>query len=116
MRVKLVSRKGQAALVEYLEGGALRRCVVPLSLLSDDEVAPEALERGLPYGLPWEELLRLATTPEAVAQELRRRGIWTLADLRACPQAAVGALQSCYGVDRAALLRAAEHFDKERGA
>lgn len=44
------------------------------------------------------------------AGALRAAGIWTLADLRAHPKAAYGALQAAYGLDFAALIRAAETY------
>lgn len=113
MRVRVISRKGGAVLVEWASPDGLKRVVVPAGSLRDDEVSEEELALGIEYGLPWEELLSLEVTPEAIAAELRRRGIWTLADLRAKPNTAVAALQAAYGVGLAALMQAAERFEKE---
>ncbi len=109
MNVTLVRHSGAAALVEYADGeGRLRRVTIPAGEIVDGVVSEAELDRGIEYGLPWEELLALRVTPERVADELRRRGIWTAQDLRARPNEAAAALMAAYGVDVAALLKAAE--------
>ncbi len=115
MRVRVLQRKGHAALVEWQdEAGCLRRATVPARVLQGDEAEAGDLEMGIVYGLPWEELLGAPrVTPERIAAELRRHGIWTRADLRARPNVALAALQSAYGLDLAALMRAAEAYEKE---
>lgn len=113
MAVKEIQRTGQSVIIEVSDMGVLRRVIVPADEVADNGVSPEVLERGVAYGLPWEELLSLRVTPAIVANALRRSGIWTLEDLRRQPMRAVAALQSAYGLDVAALMGAAETYEKQ---
>ena len=73
------------------------------------------LAMAIPYGLPWEDIVALAATPEIIAHELRRRGIWTAEDLRDSGGAAMGAIQSAYGLDLSMLRLAAKAHLRKRG-
>lgn len=114
MRVRIVERRGRAALVEWPDdAGRLRRAVVPGEIVVDNEVDVEVLDRGVEYGVPWEEIVgALEVTPEHVAAELRRRGVWTTEDARRNPQVAAAALQAACGLGLAALLGAAREFEE----
>ena len=69
--VKIINVKGDSALVEY-EG---TRVYVPASSVKDGEISPVTLKRGIPYGVPFEEL-----SPE-LAESLHDIGVWTARDL-----------------------------------
>lgn len=107
-RVRVVEQRGPAVVVEY--AGGQKRAVVPAESLVDGCVSTETLDFGIPYGLPWEQLLQPAVTPETLAAALRAAGIWTLADIEHNPNAVLGALQAAYGVDLGALLQAARTY------
>lgn len=75
-KVKVVKQHGKSALVEW------HRAYVPVERVIDDTCDDETLERGIPHGIPWEELIDVGSiTPEAIACELRAHGLWTRADL-----------------------------------
>ncbi len=116
MRVQVIQRKGHAALVQWVaQDGALRRATVPVQAVTGDEADEADLEMGIGYGVPWEELLRgPQVTAARVGEMLRLYGIWTKADLRARPNVALAALQAAYAIDLAALMQAAERYEKER--
>lgn len=96
----VVRRKGLAVLVQWLDDdGKLRRGKLPPDVVRDGEVDEDQLAMALPYGEPWEELIELSTTAEDVADELRRRGVWTLEDLAADPGAAQAAFMQAYSRD-----------------
>jgi len=77
-----VDHKADSALVEWIdEGGNYRRVYVPLSRVEEGTVADKDLEKGIPYGLPWEDFVIVEATPEGIANELRRQGCWRLEDL-----------------------------------
>ena len=114
MRVRVVQYDGQAALVEYRHNDVLERRIVPRDAVRGDEADLDQLDLGIEYGLPWQELWSPEVTPGAVANALRQRGIWTLADLRREPGKAIAALQATYRLDLAALLAAAEHAAQGR--
>jgi len=81
--VKIVEQHGKSVLVQWKEDAGLRRVYVPVKKIVDDTCDAETLERGIPHGIRWEELIDVGDiTPEAIARELRQHGLWTLADLR----------------------------------
>ena len=109
--VRVVRVTGESALVEWLEDGRLKRCVLPVGL-AGAEIDAETLGLGAPYGLPWEEIITLQATPETLADNLRRAGIWTLEDMRDSKKV-FGVIQATYGVDLGTLIQAANGY-KER--
>jgi len=95
--VRVVGRQGASALVEWIDAeGMYRRAYVPLDRVRDNTVESRDLERGIPYGLPWEQWITIEVTPESIANDLRRRGVWTWADIN----------------NHAALLAANKAFDQ----
>ena len=80
VHVRIVETKGRSALVEW-DDGCMHRVYVPVDSL-DGKLCPDNVLREAPaYGVPWELLLDLSgVTPNAVADALRRRHIWTTED------------------------------------
>ena len=114
--VTLIERRGaEAALVEWSADGDLKRAVIPSGEIQDGMVLSDVLEMGIPYGLAWENLVILQATPQALGKALRANGIWTYRDLERNQAAAFGVLQSIYGVDLAALIRAAAQTEDSNG-
>ena len=115
VEVKIVLRKNNIYLVEWTESGNPNRAwVTPDMVVSEtSETAivnnPSA---GIPYGANFAEMITLFATPEDVDREFKRRGIWTIADLRAKPQDALAAIQSVYRVDLARVLQAAKMYEE----
>lgn len=107
MEVKLLRREGHSALVEWFDGVEVRRGIIPVRLVDSGYVEREELERAIPYGEAWEELVELKATPELLARELRKVGIWTVEDLRQRPNEALAALMATYKVDYHILLKSA---------
>ena len=106
VKVKVIQQKGQAALVEWIAEDGAHRATIPTSTIVKGQVASDELDFGIPYGEPWEELVIVSATPETIAAELRRCGIWTKEDLEARPTQALSAIQAAYGFGLADLLRA----------
>jgi len=106
VQVKVVQKKGMAALVEWLDVDGMHRATIPATAVKGGKVAEDELDYGITYGEPWEEMIVLSATPEAIAEQLRKCGIWTREDLEARPNQALSAIQAAYGVGLAALLRA----------
>lgn len=102
----IVKERGHAAIVEYIQDGLIQRVILPREHAQDRDKIP----LGIPYGEPWERIIKLSVTPEMVANELRKRGIWTYEDLMNSPQKVVAALQAAYGVDMSNLLRLAREW------
>lgn len=110
--VTLIESRGESVVVEY--AGGMKRVIIPLGQVQEGKVSADILEMGVPYGLPWEDLIKLEATPERLASELRMRGIWTIDDMRINQSAVFGAIQATYGLDLAALIMAAETYEKGR--
>ena len=98
--VRLVAHKDGSALVEWIDLYGYHRAYVPLDRLKDGTVSAKDLERGIPYGLPWEDWIEVSATPESIANELRRRGIWRWEDMN---NAALDAVNRAF--DKGAFLR-----------
>jgi len=105
MEVKLLRREGHSALVQWFDGAGVQRGIVPVSVLKGDYIDTEELDRAIPWGEPWEELVELKATSQDLARNLRKVGIWTLDDLRKHPNEAQGAIMQTYGVDYQQLLK-----------
>lgn len=82
--VREVSHKGSSSTVEWTdEQGYLRRSIVP-----SDEIVTEKdgtfyvddVDEGYVYGVDWESLIHTRVGPKAIAELLRKNGIWTLED------------------------------------
>lgn len=104
---RVIERREQVDLVEWVGEDGPGRVWLPTGTVQEGEVDPLELGRGISYGMPWEELVTVTATPERIAAELRRAGLWTAEDVRQRPQAAQGALLAAMGTDLAALLRLA---------
>lgn len=114
VKVKVIHRNGEATLVEWVEGDGTRRVTVPAGVTAGGRVKRDELDYGIPYGAPWEDLVEIDATPERIAAELRRCGIWTYEDLLARPEQVRG-IQASVGFDVAALFRAAREAVKSGG-
>ena len=75
--VTLVYAEGKAALVQWVERGKMKRAIVPAGAVKDGEIDAVELEAGLPYGEDWTQVKGVNA---AVAEELRKRGVWTKED------------------------------------
>ena len=106
IKVKIIQKKGQAALVEWIADDGAHRATIPLATIIKGQVAQDELDYGIPYGEPWEELITISATPASIAAELRKCGIWTKDDLETRPTQALSAIQAAYGCGLADLLRA----------
>jgi len=71
--VRVVATKGGSSLVEWGE----RRAYVPASSVKGGAVSDLTLSRGIPYGVPWDDLA------EGLAAKMHLQGLWTVADLAA---------------------------------
>lgn len=112
---QVVLRKNNLNLVEWQENGYPKRAWVTPDMVVGQSGSTAMVEQpgqGIPYGVDFSRVEMLSVTPHDVDRELKRRGIWTIADLRARPNDAVGALQAVYGFDLARLLQWAKDFEK----
>lgn len=94
MNVKIIQKDNGNALIEWIDDGQYRRSVVPLESIVDNQI--EHPEWGIEYGEDWAVLIDQLDA-DLLANELRRRGIWTAEDLRQQHKAALGAIQAVAG-------------------
>lgn len=84
-----------------------------LSNVSGQTAEVEDPRNGFPYGVEFWRLVEMKATSKDFDRELKQRGIWTIADVRARPNEVIGALVATYGVDLSALLQALDKYEKE---
>lgn len=116
VEVYVVSQKGQSALVQWGGRDDLHRGYVPAVEIEDGKVDKAVLDAAIPYGVPWEELIDLSElTPQKVAQELHRAGVWTAVDIDARRKQAKQALVAAIGasVSLNALREVARELEKK---
>lgn len=113
---KIIQRKNNITLVEWIDGQTPRRAwITPDMIVSESgtEATIDHPEAGIPYGVDFSRMVVLSTTPEDIDREFKRRGIWTIADLRAKSNEAVGAIQAAYRIDLGRVLQAAKLYEDE---
>ena len=82
VQVRAIQAKAGSVLVEWLDkDGLFRRGFLPASSIEEGMADLNELDKAIPYGLPWEDYIKVVATPESIANELRRRGVWTMGDL-----------------------------------
>jgi len=106
--IKVISQRGQSALVEYIKDGVLKRVTIPTKDIVDGQISNYKLKLGIPYGIEWSKYIRLDATPQDLEQNLRRAGIWTKEDALQNAQRVLGAIQATYQVDLGAIMRIAK--------
>lgn len=114
--VTILQTDAQACLVQWIDGGIERRCILPAEFAASAEMSLELLKSGIPYGIPWSLILKPAVTVERLEYELHGAGIWTFEDLQTRPNQALSALQAAYGIDLGQLLVAASDYSKKKEA
>lgn len=111
LKVSVAERRGNSVLVERETNGKLERRLVPaLELLLgkdhlDTKVAEDVWDAGVSYGVDWEALAEVTVTPRQIADELRRRGIWTAEDFYSRYQEMRQVIAGLHMCDFAELLR-----------
>ena len=115
--VRVVARKDESALVEWEAEGDLCRAYVPASKVEADRCDEDTLAAGIPYGVPWEDLIDLsALTPESIGVRLRRREIWTAADVERNIQVVQRTINETTGLTPARLHTLASQYEANKEA
>jgi len=106
--IRVIKQTAERAIVAYLDAeGIQHRVTIPPAAIEQGQVSQAVLEAGIPYGVAWERYINLQVTPERVAAELRRRGIWTWHDYQIKPHLVVAAFQQALQLDIDSLRAAA---------
>ena len=95
--VQVISSKDKTSLVKYLDGDTLYKVYIPTTKLSEDEVEESILSKGIPYGLPFENVKLPEITGAELAYELHKRDIWTAEEFRRNPDGVRAAINHLYG-------------------
>lgn len=91
--VRLIISKGASSLVEFKDGELLKRVFVPSDTVKDGQCSEVILNRGIPYGHPWEDLEFTIGGP-ALAEALHKADLWTIEDVLKNPKKLRSALQA----------------------
>lgn len=113
--VKIIRTDNKTVLIEYLVAGKYNRSIVKTTDVKSGKVAESVIDRSIPYGVPWDEFEFSIPDVEAVANELRRNGIYTADDLRAKMNIAMMIMIKSFGATRADLSKfAGDHSKKSK--
>ena len=112
-QVTRLSNSGEVVLVEWVADGKVYRGFLPAKKYSPEGMPDSVLSKATPYGLPWAKLASFQATPEGLEEALHNADIWTLDDLLNKIQAGIGAIQTAYHFDHAALRTAAKNYKTE---
>ena len=95
VRVKVVSISpgGKSALVECVLDGVSTRKYVPSDAVDNKAVSALVLERGIPYGYPWQSA-DIKFDGVRFANELHSVGLWTVQAVLKSPQLLWSALRA----------------------
>ena len=96
IEVNVVSVSDKTSLVAYVDRDVLRKVYIPTSKISTGKVEEQFLTKGVPYGLPWEEIELPEITADGLAEALRNRNIWTAEQSRDNPNGLRAAIISTY--------------------
>ena len=110
--VRVVSRKGDSAIVEYTDKGMLERVVIAHSVADSGTLSVSELKDAAPYGLPIGKFVSDKSLGTRLQLACRQRGLWTLQDFEKNPQFIQAALQEALSLDVGKILDAARHFDE----
>jgi len=115
--VRIIRENGPTVLVEWVVLMAdgqpdWRRAYVPKGVIQNLDsgsgaggVEESELDAGTAYGVRWEEFVTVTATPQQIAMELRRRGIWTVREFHARLTEAQSAFWAAYGADLGTMLQ-----------
>ena len=113
MIVKKIGEVKNSVLLEWHVGSTVFRGYLPTKLYRDGEEVPEsALQKAVMYGLPYERILTsISITSSEMANEFRKRGLWTSADIKARPQEVSAALIACAHASSAKIQTAVRDYE-----
>lgn len=113
IRVTVIETVGESALVQYQTGATVERKYIPIAEIGDKQVLDEVLERGIPYGYPFEDI-KLEFDSEKFASELRKIGVWTADDALRNPQKLWSAMNAAFAENITNILQSAR-IEQKRG-
>lgn len=112
--IKIIQSGGQSSLVEWYDPDrGMLRAYVPTPELSNGKCSRDVLDAGIPYGIPWSEIVSVFLSPETIQRELRRIGIWDEDDLLKKASQVIGAVNRATGINFATLKNAVTNFKKK---
>ena len=80
--VRVIGTQGESCLVEWrVANNYLHRAYLPAAKVKEESCLERDLAKGIPYGLPWEQWIVVTATPESIANEFRRQGVWEWKDI-----------------------------------
>lgn len=93
-KVSVIATENDYALVEYFQAGDIHRVSVLAEEVKAGEVNQSALDKGIQYGVPWDEVF---PGLDNLSWEMHRRQIWTWDDAKNNPIKAKAAVVASTG-------------------
>jgi hypothetical protein len=111
MKVNVISRNGNSALIECSLDGVLSRKFIPVSELEGDIVSETVCKQGIPYGYPWQEI-DIQFDGDKFAEEMHNVGLWTANDIMKSPQKLWSALHATLADNLSEIIEKAKQEQK----
>lgn len=111
VQVKVISRRGNSVLVEYISEGLLIRKYVPAGKVEEAGVSEKVLLQGIPYGYPWDEI-EISFDAKKFLKEMHNVGLWTAEDVLKSPKLLWSALRATLADNVSNILQAAKVENK----
>jgi len=118
MEATVVAINAKNAMVEYVIDKEVKRVIIPFALIADQigtkvEIDEQELAKGIPFGVPFAEIINLQVTPYALERALHNAGIWEYYDMVSKPSAVIGAIKQALNLDISTLMSAAQDYEKK---
>lgn len=118
MEIKVIKNLPDSLLIEWEEDGILNRGLVAKSLVKGNKIDDGFLSLVEPYGIDWVALLEdvgiQEVTPESIARELTKRGLWTSDDVLRNSMAIQEAVMSAFGITVSKVMKKFNEYQKNK--
>lgn len=113
--VRVIASEGKSCLVEHISDGDVVRVYLPVEDVVDGKCSKSALNAGVPYGVPWEQVITSLPAELVVklATALRAKGFWTSRDIEIKPKKVDRAVLDAVGITSGHLHHLAKTYEKE---
>lgn len=97
VQAKVITRQQGLILVEWVDGVHPSRAWVTPDMVIEDagrQLTIRHPEGGIPYGVDWSVLISGYISTDEIETRLKQSGLWTVEDLQAQPNVALGVIRA----------------------
>ena len=104
IHARAIASSGESVLLEWFDGETPKRGYVPIVEFDREKsvASEDVLSAAIPYGIDWTRA-KVKIDTELLNRELKRKGFWTVDDIRSNPQLVNIIIMRVAGLGRSAL-------------